>query len=415
MRYLFLSLLIISFSIYANYNSFNKNNSNEIKALVYYSANPQGIYIKSENIMIDSICNITQIFAYDKDNQELYTTTENGIFAIKLNKQYAKQIKKDKSIPQLKLREIAQIIRNKRDILDERFLSLNNIRHKFISDSIAEVEEIERIRIAKEKARRDSLDKVRQDSIFKENQIKKANLYKKQHNWNCIPLPSSKNGSYSLDCNLCDDSKYISKYSSSYDSIFVLGIHNDTLYSAKTTTGLFGVEQNHIHAYKIPQELKNCEAFQYHLEVFADSLNRDSSLYNNEIVSTFNFNESLKYLSKISSLAPYGFISDWSWGTQYYSISFEMEYYNLNKKTIKYIDFYWRVLNDVNDVRGTGHFKGTGPVEQYSGGKWEWDHSSYYVAGDASHMELTKIIITYMNGSQKILTGNNIKYADIEE
>ena len=414
MRYLFLSLLFICFSTYANYNSFNKNNSSEIKALVYYSANSQGFYDKSENILFDSICNISQIFAYDKTTQELYSTTENGIFVIKLNKQYAKKVKKDKSIPQLKLREIAKIFRDKRSILDERFLSLNNIRHKIISDSIAEVEDQERIRIAKEKARRDSLEKARQDSIFKENLIKKATLYKEQHNWDCIPLPPSKNGSYTLDCDMCDDTKYISKYSST-DSIFALGIYNDTLYSAKTTTGLFGVEQKHIHAYKIPQDLKNSEAFQYHLEVFADSLNRDSSLYNNKIVNLYNIAEEQKYISKISSLAPYGFIFDWSWGNEYYSISFEIEYYNLNKKTIKYIDFYWRVMNDVNDVRGTGHFKGTGPIEQFNGGKWEWDHSSYYVAGDASNMEITKIIITYMNGSQKILTGNKIKYADIEE
>ena len=34
---------------------------------------------------------------------------------------------------------------------------------------------------------------------------------------------------------------------------------------------------------------------------------------------------------------------------------------------------------------------------------WSWDSSSYYVAGDASNMEITKVILTYMNGTQKVL------------
>ena len=57
----------------------------------------------------------------------------------------------------------------------------------------------------------------------------------------------------------------------------------------------------------------------------------------------------------------------------------------------------------MGDVRKTGSFKGTGPVEEWEAGSWSWDHSHYYVAGDTSKMRLTKVIITYMDGSRVVI------------
>ena len=81
---------------------------------------------------------------------------------------------------------------------------------------------------------------------------------------------------------------------------------------------------------------------------------------------------------------------------------------NTSSKTIKYIKVYWTVKNDVGDVRGSGSFSGTGPVESMSSASWNWDYSSYYVKGDASKMRITKVVITYMNGTVKTLTGDSI-------
>lgn len=81
---------------------------------------------------------------------------------------------------------------------------------------------------------------------------------------------------------------------------------------------------------------------------------------------------------------------------------------NTSTQTIKYIDVYFRVTNDVGDVRKTGHFQGTGPLGEFESATWQWDTSSYYVAGDASKMSITKVILTYMNGAKKVLTGNLI-------
>ena len=117
-----------------------------------------------------------------------------------------------------------------------------------------------------------------------------------------------------------------------------------------------------------------------------------------------------KYLDKLEKEAPYGFFEDWGWSNEYSIVTFHFSYTNMNKSTIKYIAVHFKITNDVGDVRKTGYFQGTGPVEEYDTGSWEWDSSPYFVSGDASTMEFTKIVITYTNGKQKVLSKNQIMY-----
>ena len=71
---------------------------------------------------------------------------------------------------------------------------------------------------------------------------------------------------------------------------------------------------------------------------------------------------------------------------------------------------YFKITNGVNDVRKTGYFQGTGPLEEGETASWNWDSSSYFLAGDASEMSITKVVINYMNGTKRVLTGNNIVF-----
>ena len=57
--------------------------------------------------------------------------------------------------------------------------------------------------------------------------------------------------------------------------------------------------------------------------------------------------------------------------------------------------------NDVDDVRGRGVFKGTGPVEYLSSASWSWNNSLYFLANDATTLRIAKIVLTYMNGNEK--------------
>ena len=119
-----------------------------------------------------------------------------------------------------------------------------------------------------------------------------------------------------------------------------------------------------------------------------------------EAFNAFCYSDALNQLKK---KAPYGFFNEWGWNNEYSSISFNFEYTNLNRKTIKYINVFFVVTNDVGDVRKTGNFKGTGPLAEFESASWNWDHSSYYVAGDATQMSINKVVITYMDGTQKVL------------
>ena len=119
-------------------------------------------------------------------------------------------------------------------------------------------------------------------------------------------------------------------------------------------------------------------------------------------------------INNLKQIAPFGFINNYSWNLENNFLNcFKLSYVNLNKQTVKYLDIYWAILNDVGDVRCRGHFSGTGPVKFGNVGDWIWDKDLYYYieSRDATKLKITKLIITYMDGHKKILTGKLIKIA----
>ena len=118
------------------------------------------------------------------------------------------------------------------------------------------------------------------------------------------------------------------------------------------------------------------------------------------------------YINGLRELAPYGYIKDWDWDDENGFVTMSLSFVNTRKSKIRYIAFHFIITNDVGDVRCQGVFRGTGPVEELHTCSWEWNDSSYYTWGDSSNMKFTKIVLTYMNGSQKILTGGNIVVDD---
>lgn len=124
----------------------------------------------------------------------------------------------------------------------------------------------------------------------------------------------------------------------------------------------------------------------------------------------FNWLSLDKYEKNIKRIAPYGYFDGWGWDDEYSMLTFNFRYVNTNSKTIKYITVYFKVTNDVGDVRRTGYFKGTGLLKEGESASWDWDSSSYFVAGDASKMRITKVVITWMNGKQQVVTGQYLQF-----
>lgn len=396
---IFVSIICFITASYAE--SFNQYNSASRTAIVLYIPDAQGFYHKQTNVSVNNVDNIEAQYAFDKKNRKLYVATAYGNYVIELTESKAKLVKKDKSIPQVKDKDIDALVVSVNNSLDEKFAQYNLEREQFITDSIE---------YAKEQERLAAIEKARLDSIEKANKQAEINRYKAAHDYHWLPIsPNNDTYKYSnsvdLKCDLCNESVH----SYSTDSIFVVAITNDTIYSMAYKTGYLDYGYYHIHRYDIPSKLKASSKYQKHLEVYADSLLNDT-IYKHDIIDIYNSRKFLEYTQKVQSEAPYGFFVDWDWGSEYSFITFNFQYMNLNKRTIKYIDVYWRVKNAVGDVRKTGHFKGTGPLEQYESASWNWDYSSYYVAGDASWLDITKVIITYMNGQQQVLTGKQLKF-----
>lgn len=376
---LLLCIAVCSYGQYTQSNSFIR------KALVSYKMGSDGFYYKSTDEMVDRVDNIVENYAYDVKAQNLYVLTANSNCIVTLNKDYAKIIKKNKTIPQLKGDAIDAEILRANGVLEAKFEKLNANRRQHLADSIAKV-------------KADSIARAKADSIRLAKIAQEKENYRNAHNWRWVPV-----GNTRMTCTMCDESI------SYKDSILCLAVKNDTIYHVTREDLALGNTYLRVHKYPIPMSLKKDEKFKYHYEVFGDSLKMDKL----ELCSSAEDFNSISFFNAVEAVkkdAPYGYFEDWEWDDEYSSISFYFRYTNTNKKTIKYINVFFVVTNSVGDVRKSGNFQGTGPLAEFETASWNWDHSSYYVAGDASNMNISKVILTYMDGTQKVLTKNMLRF-----
>lgn len=383
-RYLtFLACLIVASTLKAqNYNS---SNSLARVALVYYSQDAKGFFQKKENVNLQEVSQVVSSYGYNKKSHELYLETERANCIVTVNDDLHKILKKSKSIPQMKDDELTAKSAEVSKKLEEKFVLLNQAREKHINDSI-------------QKAREDSIKKAREDSIRFVKLAKQKDDYRNAHDWMWVPINQTR-----LSCSLCDKTVY------GEDSLFCTGFRNDTLFHITREDLALDETYLKVHKMYVPASLKSNEKFRYHFEVYGDSLRAFKLAALNDPES-FNSYTAYNALQKVSAKAPNGYFEDWGWNDEYGSITFHFKYTNTNKKTIKYIEVFWVVTNDVGDVRKTGSFRGTGPLAEWETASWDWDHSMYYVAGDATNMNITKVIITYMNGAKVTIPKNKIWY-----
>ena len=371
---------------YSSHNSFSR------RQLVCWEKDVKGFYHPSTNVIVETVSNVVEEYAYDKKSQALYVLTPNSNAMISLTKEYAKIIKKNKYIPQLSDEALASEISKKNKFLEEKFLQLNQLRQQQISDSIhrAQQDSIERIRILNARQAEERARKAQQE----QDRIN----YMKEHNFRDVPL-----GSESLKCTICGS------YINPKNVYCTWGVKNDSIYYATKENGDLGLAYFDHHQSVIPSRLKKNEQFKYHYQVFKDSLTSDTIDYA-LMNKGMNYLEMKDYISALKKKAPYGYFKDWGWEAEFSMLTFYFKYVNTNKNTIKYITVYFKITNGVNDVRKTGYFQGTGPLEEGETASWNWDSSSYFLAGDASEMSITKVVINYMNGTKRVLTGNNIVF-----
>ena len=367
----------------SNAQNYNSTNSLARVALVYYSQDEKGFFQKKENVNLQEVFQVVSSYGYNKKSHELYVETERANCIVTVNDDLHKILKKSKSIPLLKSDELTTKAKEINAQMEEKFNRLNRARQKHINDSI-------------QKAREDSIQKAREDSIRLVKLAKQKEDYRNAHNWGWVPINKTR-----LSCSLCDKIFY------DEDSIFCMAFRNDSLYHMTSEDMALDVTYLKIHKSFVPASLKSNDKFKYHIEVFRDSLMHKQliSLDNPEALNSY---WAYQALQKVKAKAPNGYFNEWGWDDEYGSVTFHFKYTNTNKNTIKYIEVFWVVTNDVGDVRKTGSFRGTGPLAEWESASWNWDYSGYYIAGDATNMNISKVIITYMNGTKVTIPKNKL-------
>lgn len=384
MKQLLIFLLVLISFIPVSAQNYGALNSLSRRAMVIWHKGSNGYYYRDSEQMINGVTGIEKQYAFDKKERILYVLTSIANVAITLDKDNAKAIKKDKSIPQIKGDELNKLIAAYSKQLDDKFTRLNEQRRVFIQDSIAKV-------------RADSIERVHKHEQYLARLKKEADEYKSSHDWRRVPT-----NNVSLVCTLCDESF-------SDDTTNCIGIKNDSIYFYTIKREDLGLDLLSTHQAKIPEDLASNKDFQYHYKVFKDSLTNDTVDYN-DVVNYLGWEYNNRYISKVKRIAPFGYVDDWGWDDEYSMITFNIDYVNTNPKTIRYLTIYFVVTNDVGDVRCRGYFRGTGPVKQGEKCSWSWDSSPYFVAGDASNMNITKIVLTWMNGKTQVVSGRYLRF-----
>ena len=345
--------------------------------LFEWQQSKNGIWTKSQGHRLERKPSKIFVISHDVERCIMFATDQYGCYKVELQPNWSAYVKNEynqKNLAEDVLKDELTRIENE---MDCKFQKLN--------------EETNRIKHDKEVAEqrfRDSINNVR----IKEH-AKMVEKYKESHSdWKKLPVASFENR-----CLLCDTR-------SADDAI---GLSGDTIFTIEHVNGGLNHMYNRIHAFVLTNIDKN--RLENHIDAFIDSL---KVLNLSMLLATkYNYEELLSNVDIIKQDAPYGFFSSWGWKAgNPFSMSFWFSFQNMNKKTIRYIEVFFRVKNAVGDIRNTGSFKGTGPVEYLECGSWNWDHSQYTLAGDASEADITKVIITYMDKTQKILTGKMIRF-----
>lgn len=380
MKKVFLLILLhFAFVLYSNaqiQKTFDWTNSIAIIGLQEYNSKHGDFFKKKENTWVKwlAVEDVINYYAYDKKNKKLYVETKHGNYAISLKDNEASYYKNN--VPNLKGNKLDEAISAVNIRLEERI----NVENANIQKRIDEHKAIERQR---------KLQKEKDDSIKRVRDIEEREAYLKYHKYNRIPVNKG-----TLYCDFCKKSIVID------DTITSYAANDSRIVWFDMLQGDLSLDYFHAHQGDISSSLKGYEPFKYHYEIFKDSLNEHYNELRANDLEIINSGYFLEYMARVRKKAPNGYFESWGWDNEYSFITFNFTYMNTNKKTIKYIEVFWKALNDVGDVRKTGSFKGTGPVETWQSGSWSWDNSHYYVAGDTSKMRLTKVIITYMDGSK---------------
>lgn len=369
---------MLSLATYAQ--RFDNTNSSSRIARVLYTEDNNHFFKKNSNVDVDCVDGVKKIYAYDKNKRKLYLYTENGNYEITVDKQTHKLYKDDYNLPRFKSKECEDSASSVDKMLVEAYNDYNSVKEDSIN--CAKIDSIKKVKYL-------SYSKILKG--YEKELIPLMKRYAANRDWHWAPNP------FGLYCLLCD--KYIKS-----DFIYCYAINKDTLYVRDYNHLDFNTYYVHIHKAIKPSTIRK-PLYDMHCQVFKDSLSNANIDGRLEVLNELLLMDGYNQLSK---KVPYGFIKDYSWSDDYGNVSLQLTYTNTSNKTIKYLNAYFCVYNAVDDIRCKGYVSGTGPVEPWASGSWNWDYTGYSTASDSKYLNIDKIVLTYMDGTKRTIS--NIKY-----
>lgn len=380
----------------ANVSHYSKSNSESVRAILTYSKDKDGYLIKSAPHELSSIKGKFAPLGKNNSTKSLYLRTDLGVYEIIFNKDNYSEIKNDKLILNLKGKDWDAILSTVEKDISAHVQEINSSRTKFIQDSLA----------TEKKKRELQIEKVRQEAIADKQ-------YEKTHE----PRGSVNIRNYQTNKNSERNKLYCSLPYCNYsikDTIITplaitLGEGDALLEVVSLESGVLSTPYYQPHAIRMPKDFMEDENVARHLRVFRDSLYLNKKMFYKKIEREDAF-YSEKLHKDVEKKAPYGYVGDYGWINDYDRDILYVQYVNTNKKTIKKIKFFYTLINDDDLYGGEGSVEGDGPVGQFSGEKWSFNITDSRVWEDATTLNITKVIITYLDGSKITLTGNKIVF-----
>lgn len=374
--------------------------------LIYkYTIGEDGLYHYSEgtpNVLLtykqykEDLIGVEHFFCYDKKDDSFYFYTDNAIACYHpMQNDYIEGMKRE-----MKAHKIKNV---KEDEIDEMISPIQqrmDLYYRQKNDSLLAV-----FKIQQEQKRRDSLEAEIRN---KEQEAERRSTYRATHSWHDMHL---KKNSF-LHCKGCNEI-HVEK------DFYVVSLSSDTIYFllSNKEISLLGQKYSEIHYAEMSPGLKKDAGFQDYISIWQDSLANNNRMSNDQ-ATRMNMLLFSDFTRKIKEIAPWGFIANWGWHLNTaYGIEPYFSYFNTTAKVIKYVDFFFNIYNPVGDKcflryenSYTGSVRGVGPVDSFKSSSWNWERATHYTSGDASELKIIKLVITFMDGTKKVLTGNMIKY-----
>ena len=373
MRRLAFLLLVLcvgtgAFAQYDNGNSFMR------RVLLGYEQHGDGFYYPVTDILVDELDHVEAAYAYDKKAQNLYVRTATSNCVVTLTKEYAKVVKENKHIPQLKGGAIDMRVMAENKRLEDKFTRLNEERRAHLEDSVAKV-------------RADSIEKVRQDSLRKVREAQEVAVYGATHDWQRMPFAGQR-----LSCSLCQNLLVVE------DTLSCVAVEDSVLYYREEQRGDLGLSFSVIHATPIDSILLKDKRFLLHSKAFKDSLSMIEGI-GPDMVETINSMAFMDYVDSLRTMAPNGYVTQWEWTyVDSTMVEVKLGYVNMNEKMVKSIDAYFQLTDSDGKVLKTAHRKEDCPIEYMQQGE-VLTHFPFAIA-EGMDVKFTKVVVMFADGTK---------------